>query len=97
MKRIYLATSLSCNLSATRLEDVVTSQIGVYWMWYRNLTYYYYRASSIEFGQVPLAIYTETRTANTEKIQEKSTAREMAKLKERDGEQTNPVESNSIR
>jgi hypothetical protein len=32
VKRIYLATSLSCNLSATRLEDVVTSQIGVYEM-----------------------------------------------------------------
>jgi hypothetical protein len=38
------------------------------------LTYYYYRASSIKFGQVPLAIYTETskekRVANAEKIQE---------------------------
>jgi hypothetical protein len=38
------------------------------------LTYYYYRASSIEFGQVPLAIYTETsterRVANAEKTQE---------------------------
>jgi hypothetical protein len=38
------------------------------------LTYYYYRASSFEFGQVPLAIYTETSTetrlANAEKILE---------------------------
>jgi hypothetical protein len=34
------------------------------------LTYYYYRASSIEFGQVSLAIYTETRMTNTEKTQE---------------------------
>jgi hypothetical protein len=42
------------------------------------LTYYYYRAFSIEFGQVPLAIYTETgtetgtetRLANAEKTQE---------------------------
>ena len=34
------------------------------------MTYYYYRASSIEFGQVPLASYTETRLANTEKILE---------------------------
>jgi hypothetical protein len=30
MKRNYLAMSLGCNLSATHLEDVVTSQIGVY-------------------------------------------------------------------
>ena len=30
MRRRYLVMSLSCNLSATRLEDVVTSQIGVY-------------------------------------------------------------------
>jgi hypothetical protein len=69
-------------------------------MWYRNLTYYYYRASSIEFGQVPQAIYTETgtekRLANAEKTQEKE-RQEMAKLEERDGEQTNPVESNRIR
>jgi hypothetical protein len=34
---------------------------------------------------------------NTEKIHKKRTAREMTKLKERDGEQTNPVESNQIR
>jgi hypothetical protein len=44
------------------------------------LTYYYYRASSIKFGQVPLAIYTETSTetrlANTEKTQEKRMARD---------------------
>ena len=44
------------------------------------MTYYYYRASSIEFGQVPLAIYTETSTetrlANTEKTQEKRMARD---------------------
>ena len=40
------------------------------------MTYYHYRASSIEFGQVPLAIYTETRLANAEKIQEQKTARD---------------------
>jgi hypothetical protein len=44
------------------------------------LTYYYYRASSKEFGQVPLASYTETSTetrlANTEKTQEKRMARD---------------------
>lgn len=44
------------------------------------MTSNYYRASSIEFGQVPLAIYTETsketRLANTEKTQEKRMARD---------------------
>jgi hypothetical protein len=35
--------------------------------------------------------------ANTEKIHEKRTATEMAKLEERHGKQANPVESNWIR
>jgi hypothetical protein len=51
-------------------------------MSYRNLTYSYYRASSIEFGQVPLAIYTEARLANTEKNPRTEERREMAKLKD---------------
>jgi hypothetical protein len=60
----------------------------MYRMRFQNLTYYYYRASSIAFGQVPLAIYTDTRLASTEKTQEQRTAR--------DSKQTNPVENNRI-